>query len=53
VQAALEAAESGDYQPFRVLLGVLQHPFEAQPEREEYAEPPHPSQRILQTFCGT
>lgn len=53
VQAALDAAEAGDYAPFRVLLDVVQRPFEAQPERSEYAEPPHPSERVLQTFCGT
>jgi uncharacterized protein YdiU (UPF0061 family) len=53
VQAALEAAEAGDYEPFRILLGVIQHPFEAQPERCQYAEPPQPSERVLQTFCGT
>jgi serine/tyrosine/threonine adenylyltransferase len=53
VQAALDAAEAGDYGPFRVLLEVLQHPFETQPERSAYAQPPGPSERVLQTFCGT
>ena len=53
VQAALQAAETGDYEPFRMLLDVIQHPFEAQPERSEYAQPPQPSERVLQTFCGT
>jgi len=53
VQAALEAAEAGDYRPFRTLLEVLQHPFDAQPQRSEYSQPPGPSERVLQTFCGT
>ena len=53
VQAALQAAEAGDYEPFRILLGVIQHPFEAQPERSEYSQPPRPEERVLQTFCGT
>ena len=53
VQAALAAAEAGDYEPFRILLDVIQHPFEAQPQRSRYAEPPQPSERVLQTFCGT
>lgn len=53
VQAALAAAEAGDYEPFRILLGVIQRPFEAQPERSQYADPPQPSERVLQTFCGT
>jgi uncharacterized protein YdiU (UPF0061 family) len=53
VQAALDAAEAGDYEPFRTLLGVIRHPFEAQPESSRYADPPQPSERVLQTFCGT
>ena len=53
VQAALEAAEAGDYEPFRILLDVIQHPFEAQPKRSGYAQPPRPEERVLQTFCGT
>ena len=53
VQAALEAAEAGDYQPLRTLHSVLQHPFDAQPQRGEYSRPPDPSERVLQTFCGT
>ena len=53
VQAALEAAEAGDYVPFHTLLAVLQHPFDEQPQRSEYAEPPRPEQRVLRTFCGT
>ncbi len=53
VHAALEAAEAGDYQPFRILLGVVQHPFDTQPERSEYAQPPRTEERVLQTFCGT
>src|SRR6185437_11359496 len=38
VQAALDAAEAGDYIPFRTLVEVLQHPFDAQPDRGEYAQ---------------
>jgi uncharacterized protein YdiU (UPF0061 family) len=53
VQAALDAAEAGDYAPFRTLLQVLQHPFDAQPDKSEYAQPPRPWERVLQTFCGT
>jgi uncharacterized protein YdiU (UPF0061 family) len=53
VQAALDAAEAGDHGPFHALLDVVQHPFEPQPQRSEYAQPPHPSERVLQTFCGT
>lgn len=53
VQAALDAAETGDYGPFRALLEVLQHPFDSQPAQSEYAQPPGPSERVLRTFCGT
>jgi protein adenylyltransferase len=53
VQAALDAAEAGDYGPFRTLLEVLQHPFDPQSRRSEYALPPQPAERVLRTFCGT
>jgi uncharacterized protein YdiU (UPF0061 family) len=53
VQAALDAAEIGDYALFRKLLAVLQRPYEDQPAASEYALPPAASERVLQTFCGT
>ena len=54
VQSALSAAEGGDYEPFRKLLGVLQHPYDDQTDRAaEYGQPPQQSERVLQTFCGT
>ena len=53
VQAALEAAESGDYALFHKLLGIVQRPYDDQPEVAAYALPPQPSERVLQTFCGT
>lgn len=53
VQAALTAAESGDYALFHKLLKILQHPYEDQPEAQEYQEGPQDSERVLQTFCGT
>jgi uncharacterized protein YdiU (UPF0061 family) len=53
VQAALDAAESGDYTLFRKLLGILERPYDDQPEVAAYALPPRPSERVLQTFCGT
>jgi uncharacterized protein YdiU (UPF0061 family) len=53
VEAALIAAEGGDYDPFRKLLQILQRPYEDQPQMDEYAQPPAPSERVLQTFCGT
>jgi uncharacterized protein YdiU (UPF0061 family) len=53
VEAALNAAETGDYAPFRRLLAVLSRPYDDQPESAELADPPQPSERVLQTFCGT
>src|SRR4029077_163207 len=53
VQAALDAADSADYALFRKLLGILQRPYDDQPEVSEYSQPPQPSERVLQTFCGT
>jgi uncharacterized protein YdiU (UPF0061 family) len=53
VQAALDAAETGNYALFRKLLGVLQRPYADQPGASEYALPPEASERVLQTFCGT
>jgi serine/tyrosine/threonine adenylyltransferase len=52
VQAALRAAEQGDYAPFRKLLGVLQRPYE-DPQSSDFTQPPADSERVLQTFCGT
>ncbi len=42
-----------DFDPFRRLLGILQRPYDEQPENAEYAQPPQPSERVLRTFCGT
>jgi uncharacterized protein YdiU (UPF0061 family) len=53
LQAALAAAESGDYTLFHRLLAILQRPYDDQPEAAAYTLPPQPSERVLQTFCGT
>jgi serine/tyrosine/threonine adenylyltransferase len=53
VQAALDAADGGDYRLFHKLLQVLQRPYDEQPDVSEYGQPPLPSERVLQTFCGT
>ena len=54
VEAALSAAsEHSDLQPFRRILGVLQHPYDDQPEAAEFTLPPEPSERVMHTFCGT
>jgi protein adenylyltransferase len=53
VQAALDAAEAGDYRLFRKLLAILQRPYDEQPGVSEYSLPAQPAERVLHTFCGT
>ena len=54
VEAALNAAsDRGELEPFRRLLEILQRPYDDQPDVAEYGQPPEPSERVLQTFCGT
>ncbi|MGH7965089.1 MAG: protein adenylyltransferase SelO family protein, partial [Candidatus Binatia bacterium] len=54
VEAALSAAvERGDLAPLEALLAVLATPFDLQPAHAEYCNPPAPSERVYQTFCGT
>jgi uncharacterized protein YdiU (UPF0061 family) len=54
VEAVIQAAMSNDdYAPFEELIAVLAKPYEDQPAFAEYADPPQPEQRVLQTFCGT
>ncbi|HEY6453561.1 MAG TPA: YdiU family protein [Steroidobacteraceae bacterium] len=47
------ALERDDFSPFAEMLEVLAHPYEEQPRFQSYAGPPQPSERVLQTFCGT
>lgn len=54
VEAALNAASGdGDYGPFHKLLEIMQRPYDEQPQMATYDQPPGPSERVLQTFCGT
>jgi uncharacterized protein YdiU (UPF0061 family) len=54
VEQMLSAAlERGDFAPFEELSAVLSQPYRAQAGFGTYAEPPRPSERVLQTFCGT
>jgi uncharacterized protein YdiU (UPF0061 family) len=52
VEAALRAAELGDYGPFTLLLAIVQRPYE-EPPVSDFTLPPAESERVLQTFCGT
>jgi serine/tyrosine/threonine adenylyltransferase len=54
IEAVIQAAvSSDDFAPFEELLAVLSKPYEEQPAFADYASPPEPHQRVLQTFCGT
>ena len=53
IEAAISAAEGGDFAPFDALRTVLSRPFDAQPEFAEYQNPPLEHERVRATFCGT
>ena len=54
VEAVIRAAEdAGDFAPFDEMLAVVTRPYEEQPGRELYAQPPEAHERVRQTFCGT
>jgi uncharacterized protein YdiU (UPF0061 family) len=54
IEAVIAAAvERDDFAPFERLLAVLAKPFDDQPDRAEYRDPPQPHERVCQTFCGT
>jgi serine/tyrosine/threonine adenylyltransferase len=52
-QVISAAVEREDFAPFEEMLAVLSRPFEDQAAFAAYAAPPQPSERVLQTFCGT
>ncbi len=53
VEAAISAGRNGDFALFEELVDVLSEPYDANPDRAAYAQPPKPEERIHQTFCGT
>lgn len=54
IEAAIRAAEDhGDFSVFHDLHEVLQNPFDVQPGRHAYMQPPQPNEVVRQTFCGT
>ena len=51
VEEALSAAvNNGDLSAFETLLTVLLRPYDEQPDRTRYADPPRPDQIVRQTF---
>ena len=54
IEAVIRAAvDRDDFAPFEEILTVLSQPWEEQPAFAHYANPPQPSERVCQTFCGT
>ncbi len=53
VEAALDAAVTGDLAPFDALLRALVNPWEDRPELASFTHPPQPHEVVQQTFCGT
>jgi uncharacterized protein YdiU (UPF0061 family) len=54
IEAAIRAAEDqGDFSVFYALHDVLQRPYEVQPGKEIYTQPPQPHEVVDKTFCGT
>lgn len=53
VEEAIAAAYTGDFEPFEMLVKVLEDPFREKPEFARYALPPRPDEVVTQTFCGT
>lgn len=53
VEAALSAAESGDFTVLEKLLEVLSQPFKDDASHMSYRTPPLPTAMPYKTFCGT
>ena len=54
IEQVIEAAvEADDFAPFNKLATALSQPYQPLEGFEAYAEAPQPSERVLQTFCGT
>ena len=53
VEAALEAANQGEMEPFDRLLDAVTRPFEARPGLEDFAGPAPADFGPYTTFCGT
>ena len=54
IEAVIQAAvNNDDYAPFEKLVTVLARPYEDQPDRATFQDPPEPHERVRQTFCGT
>lgn len=53
VEAALSAAEAGDFNVLESLLDALSEPYNNNPKHQGYRMPPAPSNTPYKTYCGT
>ncbi|MCA9000916.1 MAG: YdiU family protein [Planctomycetes bacterium] len=53
VEEAIQAALTGDYQPFHELARILATPYQEQPDSAAYENAPTESERVCQTHCNT
>ncbi|AUX31338.1 MULTISPECIES: YdiU family protein [Sorangium] len=53
IEALIQAAIRGDFEPFETFVRVLERPYEDQPELAHLSEPPQLDERVQYTFCGT
>ena len=53
VEEALEAANSGNLDPTKKLIKILEKPYEDKKEIIKYQSPAPLSDKIYKTFCGT
>mgnify|MGYP006173350061 CR=1 FL=1 len=53
VEEVIRAALREDFGPFEKLVDVLSLPFDDQPKKFDFQNPPQQSEIVLETFCGT
>jgi uncharacterized protein YdiU (UPF0061 family) len=53
VEQALRAAQRNHFSAVNELLEALRSPYQEHAAQRPYQEPPKPSERVYQTFCGT
>ncbi|XXX80787.1 YdiU family protein [Sorangium sp. So ce134] len=53
IEALIQAAVRGDFEPFETFVRALERPYDDQPELAYLSEPPQLEERVKHTFCGT
>lgn len=53
IEAMIEAAVAGNYEPFTKLNKILANPFADQRENSTFRAPPEANEVVAATFCGT